>query len=99
MHHHGVGDPLDAVILGDKLPYGYAGKVKVKGVMRFMDAGFVDDKLICTQLIQGNFLPPFYHNVHNVFACLVLNVVTTGSHHNSNLKNSYLDEVKVSFIS
>lgn len=59
MHHHGVGDPLDAVILGDKLPYGYAGKVKVKGVMRFMDAGFVDDKLICTQLIQGNFLPPF----------------------------------------
>jgi len=47
------GDPLDAVILGDQLPYGYSGKVKVKGVMRFMDAGFVDDKLICTQLIQG----------------------------------------------
>jgi hypothetical protein len=76
MHHHGVGDPLDAVILGDQLPYGYSGKVKVKGVMRFMDAGFVDDKLICTQLIQGNFLPLFYHNVHNVFGCLVPNVVT-----------------------
>lgn len=59
MNHHGVGDPLDAVILGDQLPYGYSGKVKVKGVMRFMDAGVVDDKLICTQLIQGNFLPLF----------------------------------------
>lgn len=47
------GDPLDAIILGNHLPYGYTGKVKVKGVMKFIDAGLVDDKLICTQLIPG----------------------------------------------
>jgi len=47
------GDPLDAVILGGQLPYGYTGKVRVKGVMKFIDAGLVDDKLICTQLIPG----------------------------------------------
>lgn len=48
-----AGDPLDAVILGNHLPYGYTGRVKVKGVMKFIDAGLVDDKLICTQLIPG----------------------------------------------
>lgn len=41
------------MILGGHLPYGYTGKVKVKGVMKFIDAGLVDDKLICTQLIPG----------------------------------------------
>ena len=48
-----AGDPLDALILGNPLPYGYEGKVKVRGVMKFIDAGLVDDKLICTQLIPG----------------------------------------------
>ncbi|KAG0607812.1 hypothetical protein M758_8G056800 [Ceratodon purpureus] len=47
------GDPLDALILGNHLPYGYTGRVKVKGVMKFIDAGLVDDKLICTQLIPA----------------------------------------------
>jgi inorganic pyrophosphatase len=60
-----AGDPLDAVILGNHLPYGYTGKVKVKGVMKFIDAGLVDDKLICTQLIPG---------MRN-HSCLVLDIV------------------------
>ena len=53
-----AGDPLDAIILGNQLPYGYTGKVKVKGIMKFLDAGLVDDKLICTQLIPGNLFEP-----------------------------------------
>ncbi|KAJ7549740.1 hypothetical protein O6H91_07G066100 [Diphasiastrum complanatum] len=41
------GDPLDAVILGKHLPYQTTGMWEVKGIVKFMDAGAVDNKLIC----------------------------------------------------
>lgn len=41
------GDPLDAVVLGARLPVGAAVVVPVRGVVRFVDGGAVDDKLVC----------------------------------------------------
>ncbi|MFZ2560504.1 MAG: inorganic diphosphatase [Candidatus Nanoperiomorbaceae bacterium] len=40
------GDELDALILGDKLPTGVYLEARVIGVMRFIDGGEVDDKVI-----------------------------------------------------
>ncbi|CAK9236905.1 unnamed protein product [Sphagnum troendelagicum] len=48
------GDPLDAIILGKRLPLGHQGIVRVKGIIKFTDAGLVDNKLICTQRKSGN---------------------------------------------
>lgn len=50
------GDPLDAVVLGEQLPYGHTGVWRVRGLVRFVDDGVMDNKLICTQ--QG---PPTRH--------------------------------------
>jgi hypothetical protein len=44
-----AGDPLDAIVLGDSLPYGHIGTWRVKGKLKFIDAGIVDDKLVCVQ--------------------------------------------------
>ena len=41
------GDPLDALVLGPRLGVGTDHDVDVHGVVRFIDAGKVDDKLIC----------------------------------------------------
>lgn len=43
------GDPLDAIVLGEYLPYGHKGTWKVKGLLKFIDAGVVDNKLVCVQ--------------------------------------------------
>jgi len=43
----GDGDPLDAVVLGKRLSRGHVGIWPVQGVIRFVDDGFVDDKLVC----------------------------------------------------
>ncbi|KAI5059283.1 hypothetical protein GOP47_0025602 [Adiantum capillus-veneris] len=51
------GDPLDAIVLGDPLPYGHIGTWRVKGMLKFMDAGIVDNKLVCVQTsLQTNCL-------------------------------------------
>lgn len=41
------GDPLDAVVLGPRLPLGAVVEVPVRGVVRFEDQGVQDDKLVC----------------------------------------------------
>lgn len=41
------GDALDAVVLGPRLAAGQRLQVPVRGVIRFIDAGQQDDKLIC----------------------------------------------------
>ncbi len=41
------GDALDALVLGARLPLGADVEVPVQGVVRFRDAGEVDDKLVC----------------------------------------------------
>lgn len=46
------GDPLDAIVLGEYLPYGHKGTWNVKGMLKFMDAGFVDNKLVCIQPVH-----------------------------------------------
>eukprot|EP00897_Mesotaenium_endlicherianum_P002195 jgi/Mesen1/2002/ME000147S01099 len=43
------GDPLDAVVLGPTLPSGHVGTWHVRGMVKFTDAGHVDNKLVCTQ--------------------------------------------------
>ena len=43
----GDGDPLDAVLLGPHRPRGHREQVRVWGVVRFVDAGQPDDKLVC----------------------------------------------------
>ncbi|MAA80001.1 MAG: inorganic pyrophosphatase, partial [Deltaproteobacteria bacterium] len=40
------GDPLDAILLGKRLPYNSRHHVPVIGVVRFMDAGEEDHKWI-----------------------------------------------------
>lgn len=41
------GDPLDAVLLGPRLEYGALVDVQVRGLLRFIDAGAYDPKLVC----------------------------------------------------
>lgn len=46
-HTGGDGDPLDALVLGPALGAGETVQTTVYAVVRFLDAGKVDDKLIC----------------------------------------------------
>lgn len=41
------GDPFDAVLLGPPRPVGSVVDAPVWGVVRFLDAGLPDDKLVC----------------------------------------------------
>jgi len=41
------GDPLDALVLGPRLAFGAELDVTVRAVVRFLDDGAVDDKLVC----------------------------------------------------
>lgn len=43
------GDPLDALVLGPALAPGVRIRVPVLGVVRFVDDGNIDDKLVCGQ--------------------------------------------------
>lgn len=43
----GDGDPLDALVVGARLPRGHLGRWRVVGVVAFLDGGLVDDKLVC----------------------------------------------------
>ena len=42
------GDPLDAVVLGPRLPRGRRVEVPVRAVIGFLDAGLDDRKVICS---------------------------------------------------
>lgn len=41
------GDPLDALVLGPRLPIGAEVDVPIHAVVRFRDAGVDDDKVVC----------------------------------------------------
>ena len=43
----GDGDPLDVVLLGARRPAGVTVEAPVVGVVRFMDAGHEDHKVLC----------------------------------------------------
>ena len=45
--HAADGDPADAVVLGPRLERGHHGTWPVRAVVRFTDAGRIDDKLVC----------------------------------------------------
>lgn len=45
----GDGDPLDALVLGGTRAAGDTVDVRVRAVVRFLDAGSVDDKLVCSE--------------------------------------------------
>lgn len=49
-HPGADGDPLDAVVLGPRLPVGARVERAVVGVVRFVDAGLPDDKLILSDI-------------------------------------------------
>ncbi len=42
------GDPLDAVLLGPRVPRGTRATVRVVGAVQLVDRGLIDDKLICS---------------------------------------------------
>lgn len=42
------GDPLDAVVLGARLPYGLRVRVRVHGRVDFVDGGVPDPKWVCS---------------------------------------------------
>lgn len=44
----GDGDPLDAVLLGGRRRRGDRVSAEVRATVRFLDAGEVDDKLVCS---------------------------------------------------
>ena len=43
----GDGDRIDAIVLGSRLPRGTRRSVRVRGLVRFVDAGADDPKWIC----------------------------------------------------
>jgi inorganic pyrophosphatase len=43
----GDGDPQDAVLLGPRRPKGHVERTRVHAIVRFRDAGRVDDKWVC----------------------------------------------------
>lgn len=47
-HPSGDGDALDVVLLGSRRAAGTRLEVPVRGVVRFIDAGDIDDKLVCS---------------------------------------------------
>ena len=50
----GDGDPLDVIILGEPIERGSVAKVRIIGVLRLLDGGEQDDKLIAVT-DEGNF--------------------------------------------
>jgi inorganic pyrophosphatase len=42
------GDRLDALVLGPRVPAGTVVRAPVRATVRFVDAGMVDDKLVCS---------------------------------------------------
>ena len=59
------GDPLDALVLGARLPRGTRVQVKALGAVGFTDHGRYDDKLVCSSrpLLrwQGTIVLLFFH--------------------------------------
>jgi len=59
------GDPLDAIVLGSRLPAGHRQRWPVVGVVRFVDAGATDDKLVVSDRRpsrwQRHQLDAFFH--------------------------------------
>ena len=47
----GDGDPLDAIVLGGAYAIGDTVSVPVRAVVRFLDAGATDDKLVCSERV------------------------------------------------
>lgn len=45
----GDGDPLDVIVLGDALPRGTVARVRLVGVLRLLDDGEQDDKLVAVR--------------------------------------------------
>ncbi len=41
------GEPLDAILLGPPLPVGHVERRAIVAVVRFVDAGLLDPKLVC----------------------------------------------------
>ncbi len=41
------GDPLDAVLVGPRRPAGHRQTATVMGIVHFIDAGDVDEKVVC----------------------------------------------------
>lgn len=42
------GDPLDAIVLGPRLPYGLRVRVRAHAWVRFVDGGVEDPKWVCS---------------------------------------------------
>lgn len=66
----GDGAELDAVVLGKRIQRGLTTEVPVRAVVRFLDAGCVDDKLICSERELGRVHTTFLRLAFFVYARL-----------------------------
>lgn len=59
------GDPIDALVLGPKLPYGVRYLGIVRAAMGFLDAGELDPKIVCSETPLTDFdrrgVEAFFH--------------------------------------
>jgi inorganic pyrophosphatase len=60
----GDGDPIDAVVLGARLPRGTKVTTRVIAVVDFIDAGDIDPKWICS---DAPMTPTQHFSVHTFF--------------------------------
>ncbi len=44
----GDGDPVDVIVLGPRLARGHKGRHVARAALRFIDAGDIDDKVVCS---------------------------------------------------
>lgn len=44
----GDGDPIDAIVMGPRLERGHEGHYRARAAIRFIDAGDIDDKIVCS---------------------------------------------------
>ena len=44
----GDGDPVDAIVLGPRLRRGHRARHRARAALRFIDAGDIDDKVVCS---------------------------------------------------
>ncbi|MBV1860078.1 MAG: inorganic diphosphatase [Nannocystaceae bacterium] len=58
------GDPLDAIVLGARLPYGLQVRVRVFGCIGFVDDGVADPKWVCG---SGSLRPADRNGVERFF--------------------------------
>ena len=62
----GDGDPIDVILLGEKIDRGEVIKAKILGIMLMMDSGEIDNKVIAVPLNSKIFIPSNLENLDDL---------------------------------